>query len=81
MVPAADFIVKFNTRHQKKDENYTSVLITSNRVARLSISIAHYMNLINTFVTRYCLMISEVIFIVKSNTRLHKSMKITLKYS
>ena len=37
MVLAANFIVKFNTRLLKKYENYTLVLITSKRVARLSI--------------------------------------------
>ena len=65
---------------KKKYENYTLVLITSDRVARLSILIAHYIDLINTFVTRYYLMVSEAIFIVKSNIRLLKSIKITLKY-
>ena len=81
MVPETIFIVKFNTRLPKKYENYTLVLITSNRVARLSIPIAHYIDLIKTFVTRCYLMVSEAIFIVKSNTRLHKSIKITPKYS
>ena len=81
MVPAANFIVKFNTRLPKKYENYTLVLITSNRVARLSIPIAHYIDLINIFVTRCYLKVSEAIFIVKSNILLQKSMKITLKYS
>ena len=75
------FIVKFNTRLSKKYENYTLVLIISDRVARLSILIAHYIDLINTFVTKCYLMVSEAIFIVKFNTRLQKSMKITLKYS
>ena len=50
MVPAANFIVKFNTRLPKKYETYTLVLITSNRIARLSIPIAHYIDLINTLV-------------------------------
>ena len=81
MVSEAIFIVQFNTRLPKKDENYTLVLITSDRVARLSILIAHFIDLINTFVTRCYLMVSEAIFIVKSNTRLQKSMKITLKHS
>ena len=52
MVPDAIFLEKFNTQLQKKYENYTLVLITSNMVARLSIQIAHYVDLINTFVTR-----------------------------
>ena len=52
MVPEAIFIVKFNTRLSKKYKNYTLVLITSDRVARLSILIAHYIDLINTFITR-----------------------------
>ena len=81
MVPVAHFIVKFNTGSPKKYENYALVLITSNRVGRLSIPIAHYIDLINTFVTGCYLMVSEAIFIVKSNIRLQKSMKITLKYS
>ena len=37
---------------KKKYENYTLVLITSDRVARLSILIAHFIDLINTFVTK-----------------------------
>ena len=49
----------------KKDENYTLVLITSDRVARLSILIAHFIDLINTFVTRCYLMVSEATFIKK----------------
>ena len=65
----------------KKYENYTLVLITSDRVARLSIPIAHFINLMNTYITRYFLMVSEAIFMKKSNTQLYKSMKITLKYS
>ena len=65
----------------KKYGNYTLVLITSDRVTILSIIIAHYIDLINTFATRCYLMVSEAIFIVKSNTQLQKSMKITLKYS
>ena len=81
MVSEAIFIVQFNTRLPKKDENYTSVLITSDRVARLSILTAHSIDPINTFVTRCYLMVSEAIFIVKFNTQLYKSMKITLKYS
>ena len=81
MVPEAIFIVKFNTRPKKKYENYTFILITSDRVARFSILIAHYIHLTKTFVTRCYLMVSEAIFIVKSNIRLQKSMKITLKYS
>ena len=68
MVSESIFIVQFNTRLPKKDENYTLVLITSDRVARLSILIAHFIDLINTFVTRCYLMVSETIFIVKSNT-------------
>ena len=39
MVSEAICIVQFNTRLPKKDENYTLVLITSDRVARLSILI------------------------------------------
>ena len=74
MVPETIFIVKFNTRLLKKYENYTLVLIISIRVARLSIPIAHYIDLINTFVTRCYLMVSEAIFIVNSNIRLQKSM-------
>ena len=81
MVPETIFIVKFNTRLPKKDENYTLVLITSDRVARLSILIAHFIDLINIFVTKCCLMVSEAIFIKKSNTQVYKSMKITLKHS
>ena len=65
----------------KKYENYALVLIATNRVARLSIPIAHNIDLINTFVTKCYLMVSKAIFIVKSNTGLKKSMKITLKYS
>ena len=61
-------------------ENYTLVLITSDRAARLSIQIAHYIDLINTCVTKCYLMVSEAIFIVKFNTRLQKRMKIKLKY-
>ena len=81
MVSEAIFIVQFNTRLPKKDENYTLVLITFDRVARLSILIAHFIYLINTFVMRCYLMVSKAIFIVKSNIRLQKSMNITLKYS
>ena len=80
MVSEAIFIVQLNTRLPKKDENYTLVLKTSDRVARLSILIAHFIDLINTFVTRCYLMVSEAIFIKKSNTQLYKSMKITLQY-
>ena len=65
MVSEAMFIVQFNTRLPKTDENYTLVLITSDRVARLSIIIAHFIDLINTFVTRCYLMVSEAIFIKK----------------
>ena len=57
MVPAANFIVKFNIRLPKKYENYTLVLITSNRIARLSIPITHYIDLISTFVRRCYFMI------------------------
>ena len=74
MVPETIFIVKFNTRLPKKVENYTLVLIISNRVARLSILIAYFIDLINTFVTRCYLLVTEAIFIVKSNIRLQKSM-------
>ena len=81
MVSEAIFIVQFNNRLPKKDENYTLVLITSDRAARLSILIAHFIDLMNTFVTRYCLMVSKAIFIKKSNTQVYKSMKITLKHS
>ena len=81
MVLAANFIGFFDTRLPKKYENYTLVHITTNRAARLSIPIAHYIDLINTFITKCHLMVSEAIFIVKSNIRLQKSMKITLKYS
>ena len=81
MALEAFFIVKFNTRLPKKYEKYTLVLLTSDRVAILSILIAHFIDLFNTFVTKCYLMVSEAIFIVKSNTRLHKSIKITLKYS
>ena len=66
MVSEAVFIVQFNIRLPKKDENYTLVLITSDRVARLSILIAHFIDLINTFVMRCYLMVSEAIFIKKS---------------
>ena len=81
MVSEAIFIVQFNTRLRKKGENYTLVLITSDRVARLSILIAHFIDLINTFVTRCYLMVFEAIFIKKHNTQLYKSMTITLKNS
>ena len=77
MVPEAIFILKF----RKKYVNYTLVLITSDRVARLSIIIADYIDLINTFATRCYLMVSKAIFTVKSNTRLQKRIKITLKCS
>ena len=81
MVSEAIFIVQYNTLlPKKKDENYTLVLTTSVRVTRLSILIAHYIHLINTFVRRCYFMVSEPIFIVKSNIRLGKSIKITLKY-
>ena len=80
MVPVANFIVKCHTRLPKKYENYALVLITSYRVARLSITVAHLIDMINTFVTRCCLMVPENIFIVKFNMRFQKSMKITLKY-
>ena len=79
MVPEAIFIVQFNTR-LKKNENYTLVLITSDRVARLPILIAHFIDLINTFVTRCYLIVSEAIFIVKFNTRLEKNMEISIEY-
>ena len=52
MVPEAIFIEKFNTRLQIKHENETYVLETCDRVARLSILIAHLIDLNNTFVTR-----------------------------
>ena len=68
MVPETIFIVKFNTRLPKKRENYTLVPVTSNRVARLSIPIAHYIDLINTFVTRCYLMVSKTIFIIQFNS-------------
>ena len=63
MVSEAIFTVQFNTRLPKKDGNYTLVLITSDRVARLSILITHFIDLINTFVTRCYFMVSEAIFI------------------
>ena len=44
MVPKGIFIVQFNTRLPKTDENYTIVLITSDRVARLSILKAHFID-------------------------------------
>ena len=81
MVSEAIFIVQFNTQLPKKDENYTLVLTISDRVAILSILTAHFIDLINTFVTRCYLMVSKAIFIVKSYIRLQKSMKIILKYS
>ena len=81
MVLEAFFIEKLNTRLQIKYENETEVLETCDRVARLSILIAHFIDLINTFVRKCYLMVSEAIFIVKFNTRPHKSTKITLKYS
>ena len=65
-VSEAIFIVQFNIRLPKKDENYTLVLITSDRVARLLTLIAHFIDLINIFVTRCCLIVSEAIFIKKS---------------
>ena len=46
------------------------VLISSDRVARLLILIAHQIGLINTFVTRCFLMVPEAVFIEKFNTRL-----------
>ena len=73
MVPEAIFIVKFNTRLQKNYENSYIVLISSDMVARLSILIAHYIDLINTFLTRCYLMVFEDIFMVKFNTRLQNS--------
>ena len=77
MVSVAIVIVRFNTRLKKKDENFTIVLLTSDRVARLSILTVHYIDLIDTFITRCYLMVSEAIFIVEFNTRLQKGMKIT----
>ena len=59
MVSEAIFIVQFNIRLPKKNKNYTLVLITSDRVARLSRLIAHFIVFINTFVMRCCLMVSE----------------------
>ena len=72
MVPVAIFSEKFNTRLQIKYENEIQVLETCERVERLSIFIAHQTGLINTFVTKCYLMVSEAIFIVKFNTRLPK---------
>ena len=72
MVPEAIFIEKFNTRLQIKYENETQVHETCDRVAKLSISIAHQTGPSNTFVTNCYLMVSEAIFIVKFNTRLPK---------
>ena len=46
------------------------VLISSNRVARLLILIAHKICLINTFVTRCFLMVPDAIFSKKFSTRL-----------
>ena len=63
MVSEAIFIVQFIIRLPKKDENYTLVLITSDRVARLSILIAHFIDLINTFEKRCYLIVFEAIFI------------------
>ena len=79
MVPESVFIVKLNIRLQLY-ENYTQMLITPDRVTRLSILIAHYIGLISTFVTRNFLIVPEAIFIVKFNIRLQKSMKMALKY-
>ena len=59
MVSEVIFIVQFSTRLPKKDENYTLMLITSDRVARLSILIAHFIDLINTFVTRCYLIVPK----------------------
>ena len=75
MVTEAIFVVKFNTRlpkKKKKDENNTLVLINYVRANRLSLLIAHFIDLIKTFVTRCYLMVSEAIFIVKSNAQLKK---------
>ena len=47
MVPEAVFIKKFNTQLQIKYENKTLVLKTCDRVAILSILIAHQTGLIN----------------------------------
>ena len=60
--------MQFNIRLPKKDENYTLVLITSDRVARLSILIAHLIDMFNTFVTMCYFMVPEGIFIAKFNT-------------
>ena len=57
---------------QKKYENEIQVLETCDRVARLSIFLAHQTVLINTFVTKCYLMVSEAICIVQFNTRLPK---------
>ena len=72
MVSEAIFIVQFNTRLPKKDENYTLLLITLDRVARFSILMPHLIGLFNTIVMRCYLMVPETIFIVKFNTRLQK---------
>ena len=80
MVTEAIFLVKFNTRLEKKYENHTIILITPDRVARLSIFIGHQIGLIKTFVTRCYLMVLGTRSIVKFNTRFQKSMNITLKY-
>ena len=50
---------------QKRYENEIKVIETCERVARLSIFIAHQTGLINTFVAKGYLMVSEAIFIVK----------------
>ena len=69
MVLEKKIIMKFNTLLK----NCTYVLITSDRVAILSILIGHQIGQINTFVTRCYLMVPKAIFIVKFNTRLLKS--------
>ena len=66
---------------QKKYENYTLVLITSNRFARLSIQISHYIDLINNFVTRCFLMVPDIIFILKKPTScLHVNLEEMMGY-
>ena len=52
MVPDSIFRAIKHPTPKKKDENYTLVLITSDRIVRLSILKAHFIDLINIFVTR-----------------------------
>ena len=70
---APDFFFYSEIQHSasKKSMKITiQVLISSDRVARLSILMSHLIGLFNTLVMRCYLMVPETIFIVKFNTRL-----------